>query len=257
MLVLIGLGLSDEKDLSLRAIEEAKKADKTYIELYTTAWFGNLKNLEELIGKKIEVLKRKDLEESSERILNEAKEKNLVIFVGGDPLVATTHSALLLEARKKGIKTKVIHNSSIISAIAETGLHLYKFGPCVTIPFPEKTKGKLPESVYEIIKMNKSRGLHTLCLLDIDAEENKLMSVKEAIEILLRLEEERRENVINEKEKIVVFSKAGSENAKIFFDALKNFKEKEVGLPAVIIILGLLHFTEKEFLETISSFLPY
>jgi len=151
----------------------------------------------------------------------------------------------------------VIHNSSIISAIAETGLHLYKFGPCVTIPFPEKTKGKLPESVYEIIKMNKSRGLHTLCLLDIDAEENKLMSVKEAIEILLRLEEERRENVINEKEKIVVFSKAGSENAKIFFDALKNFKEKEVGLPAVIIILGLLHFTEKEFLETISSFLPY
>jgi len=101
MLVLIGLGLSDEKDLSLRAIEEAKKADKTYIELYTTAWFGNLKNLEELIGKKIEVLKRKDLEESSERILNEAKEKNLVIFVGGDPLVATTHSATSRSKKKR------------------------------------------------------------------------------------------------------------------------------------------------------------
>jgi diphthine synthase len=255
MLVLIGLGLSDEKDLSLRAIEEAKNSDKAYIELYTTAWFGDIKNLEEMVGKKIEVLKRKDLEENSERILNEAKEKNLVIFVGGDPLVATTHSALLLEARKKGIKTKVIHNSSIISAIAETGLHLYKFGPCITIPFPEKTKGKLPESVYEVIKMNKARGLHTLCLLDI-AEENKLMSVKEAVEILLELEGKRREGVISEGEKIVIFSKAGSEDAKIFFDTLKNLKEKEVALPAVVIIPSLLHFTEKEFLEAISSSLP-
>jgi len=145
MLVLIGLGLFDEKDLSLRGIEEAKKANKVYIELYTTAWFGDLEKLEEIIGKKIKVLKRKDLEENSGKILEEAKTQDIAIFVGGDPLVATTHSALILEARKRGIKTEVIHNSSIFSAIAETGLHIYKFGSCVTIPFLEKTRGKLPE----------------------------------------------------------------------------------------------------------------
>ncbi|MEM5773026.1 MAG: diphthine synthase [Candidatus Aenigmatarchaeota archaeon] len=253
MLVLIGLGLFDEKDLSLRGIEEAKKAEKAYLELYTTAWFGDIKRLEEIVGKKIEILKRKDLEESSDKILEEAKAQDIAILVGGDPLVATTHSALLLEAKKKEIKTKVIHNSSIISAIAETGLHIYKFGPCVTIPFPEKTKGKLPESIYETIKMNKAHGLHTLCLLDIDAEENRLMSVKEALEILFNIEEMRREGVISLEEKIVVFSRAGSKDAKIFFEQIKDLMKTEVKLPAVLIIPGLLHFTEKEFLETITS----
>jgi diphthine synthase len=256
MLKLIGLGLFDERDLSLRAIEEAKSASKAYIELYTTAWFGSMKNLGELIGKKIEILKRKDLEENSAKILNEAKEKDVVIFVGGDPLIATTHSSLILEARKQNIGTKIIHNSSIVSATAETGLHIYKFGPSVTIPFLEKTKGKLPESVYDVIKINKARGLHTLCLLDIDAEEEKLMSVREAIEILFSLEEARKEGVISPEEKAVVFSRAGSNKPNIFFEKLKSLFEKEIESPAVIIIPGLLHFTEKEFLEAISSSLP-
>ncbi len=46
MLTLIGLGLFDEKDLTLKGLEEAKNADKLYVELYTSYWHGNLKNLE-------------------------------------------------------------------------------------------------------------------------------------------------------------------------------------------------------------------
>ncbi|MEM5879227.1 MAG: diphthine synthase [Candidatus Aenigmatarchaeota archaeon] len=256
MLVFIGLGLFDEKDLSLRGIEEAKRAKKAYLELYTTAWFGNIKKLEEIFGKKVEILKRKDLEENSDRVLEEAKAQDIAILVGGDPLVATTHSALILEARKRGIKTKVIHNSSIASAIAETGLHLYKFGPSVTIPFPDKTKGRLPESVYETIKMNKERGLHTLCLLDIDAEENKLMGVKEALEILLKIERARKDGIIKLNERIVVFSRAGSEENKIFFGEIKDLMKIEIKPPSVLIIPGLLHFTEKEFLSVMTSSFP-
>lgn len=253
MLTLIGLGLHDEKDMSLRGLEEAKKADKVYLELYTTIWFGDVKKLEDMIGKKIEILKRKDLEENLEKILKEAKENKIVILVGGDPLVATTHSALITGARKNDVKVKIIHNSSIISAIAESGLHIYKFGPCVTIPFPEKTKGKLPESVYNIIKMNKARGLHTLCLLDLDMEDNKIMSVKEGLEILLKIEEMRKEDVIKLKEKVVVLSMIGSENSKIFFEEVEELLRKDIKLPAVIIFPGILHFTEKEFLDLISS----
>jgi len=247
MLILAGLGLFDEKDLTIREIEEAKKADKVFIELYTSKWYGSLENLEKTIGKKVEILKRKDLEESSDEVLKQAKTQDVVIFVPGDPMIATTHNSLIQQARKLGIKTKVIHNASIISAIGETGLHIYKFGPSVTIPFSEKTKGKLPESVYDVIKMNRARGLHTLCLLDVVDE--KTMEPKEAIEILLNLENARKENVIKEDLGIVIFSKAGSEEAKIVFDSIKNLRGKSFDVPAVIIIPGILHFTEREFLS--------
>jgi diphthine synthase len=248
MLILAGLGLYDEKDLSLREIEEAKSSDKIFIELYTSKWHGNLKNLEKILGKKVEVLERKDLEENFQRILELAKNKKVILFVQGDALVQTTHSSLILEAKKQAIETKVIHNASIISAIAETGLHPQKFGTYVTIPFLERTKGKLPESVYEVIKMNKARGLHTLCLLDVLAEENRYMEPKEGLKILLEIEKKRKERIISEEEEVVIFSKAGSEKPLIVFGKIKDLIKKEVEIPAVIIIPGILHFTEKEFL---------
>jgi len=250
MLNLIGLGLNDEKDLTLKGIELTKAADKCYIELYTSYWHGNTKNLEKLIGKKIEILQRKDLEENSNKILEEAKNKNIVIFVQGDPQVQTTHSALITEAKKLGIKTRVIHNASIISAIAETGLHPQKFGPYVTIPFPEKTKGKLPESVYEIIKMNKTRGLHTLCLLDVAGEESKYLLSTEAMEILLEIENKRKEDVFTEDTGVIVFARAGSEKPLLAYGKVKDLIKKEIKeIPAVLIIPGILHFTEKECLS--------
>ena len=247
MLILAGLGLFDQKDLTIREIEEAKKADKAFIELYTSKWHGSLENLKKLIGKKIEILTRKDLEENSDKILTQAKTQNVIIFVPGDPMIATTHTSLIQQARKLGIKTKIIHNASIVSAIGETGLHIYKFGPSVTIPFPEKTKGKLPESVYDVIKMNKARGLHTLCLLDVIDE--RAMEPKEAIEILLELENLRKENIIKKDSGIIVFSKAGSDEEKIVFDSIENLRGKSFDVPAVIIIPGILHFTEREFLS--------
>lgn len=253
-ILFIGLGLFDEKDLTLRGMEEAKKADKVFIELYTGKWHGSLKKLEKMIGKQIQVLKRKDLEEESYKLLEQAKTQKIAIFVQGDPLIATTHTSLILEARKLGIKTRIIHNSSIVSAIGETGLHIYRFGPSVTIPFPEKTKGKLPESAYDLIKMNKARGLHTLCLLDVIGEENKFMSPKEAMKTLLEIENKRKEGVFTKETEVVVFARAGSEKPLIVYGKVKNFMDKDFGEPpAVLIVPGILHFTEKEYLEKIQA----
>lgn len=247
-LTLIGLGLYSELDLSLRTVEEAKNSDKIYIELYTSKWHGNLKNLEKMIGKGIVELKRKDLEENSNNIVEESKTKKVIILVQGDPLVQTTHSSLLLEAKKLGIEIKVIHNASILSAIGETGLHVQRFGCYVTIPFPEKTKGKQPESVFETIRENKKRELHTLCLLDVIAEENKYMTVKEGLDIFLL------GKVINDEEKIVVFARAGSNKPLVIYDTVNNLIKKEIlDIPTVIIIPGKLHFTEKEYLELIKN----
>jgi diphthine synthase len=251
MLYFISIGLSDEKDMSLKALETARSCDLLFVEFYTTKLNTTKEKLEELIGKEIKVLSRADLEENYQKILDEAKTKKVGLLVGGDAFVATTHSALALEARKQGIEVKVIHGSSIVSSIAETGLHIYKFGAIVTIPFRERTKGKLPISVYNVIKENFERGLHTLCLLDIDVEKNKLMSVNEAVTILIELEKKLGGGVLRSDKKVVVFSKAGSEEQVIIYDTLDSLREKDFEKPAVIIIPGKLHFVEREFLENL------
>jgi diphthine synthase len=250
MLTLIGLGLYDEKDLTLRGIEVAQAAKKAYVELYTSKWHGSLKNLEKLVGKKIKILNRKDLEENSKKILDEAKKQSIVIFVPGDPLVATTHTTLIMDAKAAGIKVSIIHNASIVSAIAESGLHIYKFGPMVTVPFPEKTKNKLPESIYETIKTNKARGLHTLCLLDVVDEEKKYMMPAQAVKILLELEDKRKEGVFTGDVEIVILGKVGSKKISMFFAKASDIDSLELCDPQfVLIIPGVLHFTEKDYIE--------
>lgn len=250
MLSLIGLGLWNGKDLTLKGIDRAKNSDVVYIELYTSKWYGNVKKLEDIISKKIKVLKRKYLEEESDIILKEAEDKNVVLFIPGDPLVATTHISLISDARKKGIDVEIIHNASIYSAIAEVGFHIYSFGATATIPFPEKTGGKLPKSVYRTLKMNKMNGLHTLLLLDVIAEKNKYMTPNGGMKIMLETEEKVNDDIFTEDTEIVVFARAGSEKPLIVYGKVKNLLNKDFGKPPfVIIVPGQMHFTEKEYLE--------
>lgn len=244
MLSLIGLGLFDEKDLTIRGLERAMNADKVYAEFYTSRWHGDVKKLEKIIGKEIEIVDRKDLEEESDKIVEEAKNKKVVVFVLGDPLVATTHTSLLSEARKAGIKTEVVHNASIYSAVAETGLHLYKFGRTVTIPFPEKTEST--DTLADAIEKNMKMGLHTLLLLDVISEKKKYMRPEEGIKILLKVGEE----FFTEDTEIIVFARAGGDRPLIVFGKAKDLVKKDPGEPPfVMIIPEKLHFTEKEYLE--------
>ena len=184
------------------------------------------------------------MEEKSEKILEEAKNTKIVVFILGDPLIATTHTSLILEAKKKRIETKIIHNASIYSTIGETGLHVYKFGSTISIPFPEKTGGELPTSLCDKIKQNQRRGLHTLLLLDVDSEKNRYMTPNEGMKILLRMK------AITDETEIVVFARAGSEKPLIMYGKTKELIKKDFGEPPfVMIIPGKLHFTEKEYLE--------
>jgi len=250
MLTLIGLGLWNEEDIVLRGFRKARNADTVYIEFYTSKWHGNIKKLERMIGKEIKILNREDLEEKSSEFLEEAKDKKVVLFVPGDPLVATTHSSLLTDAKKRGIKTEIIHNASIYSAIAETGLHIYRFGVTITIPFPEKTSDQLPLSTYERIRVNKKRDLHTLLLLDVISEKERYMEPNEGMQVLLNAEEKMGKDVFTEDTEIVVFSRAGSENPLIIFGKVKDLINKGFGEPPFVIILpARLHFSESEYLE--------
>jgi diphthine synthase len=238
MLYLIGLGLNDEKDLTLKAIETAKKCE-CFTELYTSVWKGSLENLKEIIRKDIKVLNRKDLEENLELFIEKAKNNDVALFVPGDPLAATTHIDIVYEAKRKKIPVKIIHNASIFSAIGEAGLQLYKYGKTATIPLNGKLK-----NVKDTIKRNKKLGLHTLLLLDVDRENNIFMKVSDALKLLLK------KKIVKETDQLIAFSNAGG-NSKIYYDSVRGLKTKEIENPSVLIIPGKLHFREKDFLEVI------
>ncbi len=236
MLYLIGLGLNDEKDLTLKAVEIARKCD-CYCELYTSVWHGTLEGLKAVLGRKVTLLKRKDIEDDQDIILTKAKKEDVALFMPGDPLAATTHIDLVYEARRRKIPVGIVHNASIFSVIGETGLQLYKFGKTATVPM----SGRL-ENVKTTLKENKKLGLHTLLLLDIDHETGIHMTVKDAVQMLLKAK------LAKDYDQIVAFSNK-SETSEIYYLIAKEFLTKPVSLPAVIIIPGKLHFREKDYLE--------
>src|SRR3989344_7537979 len=109
-LYFIGIGLNDEKDISLKGLELVKKADFVYLENYTSKLNCNLNYLEELYGKKIILADRKLVEMDAEKtILKQAKDQEVAFLVVGDVFSATTHMDLYLRAKKLGIKTRIIH----------------------------------------------------------------------------------------------------------------------------------------------------
>jgi len=252
MLYLIGLGLFDEKDLTLRGLEQLKESDYVYAELYTSFFHGDLQRLEALCGKKITVLKRADLEEHPEdTVLKHAGEKTVSLLVAGDPMVATTHVDLALRARAKGAAVKVIHSSSVYSAVAETGLQIYKFGKTTSVVYPEKSY--FPESPYDALKENRERGLHTLCLLDVKAEEDRYMTVAEAVGILFEIEKKRRQGVFTGDTLCVGVSRLGGDTL-IKAGKAQDVLNADFGKPPhALIVPGKLHYLEEEALKAFSG----
>jgi len=245
----VSIGLADEKDMSIRALEIAKRAHVVFWENYTQPLETTKKKLETIIGKEVVPLTRKDIEEGYGEILSLAKDKEVALLVGGDAFCATTHTTLRLEALRRGIETKVVHSSSIFSAIGETGLHIYKFGAVATIPFPERTGGKLPKSVYEVALKNFKNGFHTLFLLDIDLETNRFLSVKDAFKILKELEKSERNGLFNNDTKWVVVSRLGFKDQIIAYGTIGKLVRLEFKPPSSIILPAKLHFTEEEYLK--------
>lgn len=128
------------------------------------------------------------VEEKAHQFLSEALDAHVAFLVVGDPFGyamsslffffaiswlltfwflnfhrATTHTDLVVRAKKMGIDVQIVHNASVMNAIGICGLQLYRYGETVSIPFFTDTWR--PDSFYEKIKKNRMMGLHTLCLL--------------------------------------------------------------------------------------------
>ncbi|SCG86054.1 diphthine synthase [Methanobacterium congolense] len=256
MLYFIGLGLYDAGDISMKGAEALKNVDTIYAEFYTARLFGtNISTLEEMLGVEITILTREQVEEENIP-LKEAEKKDVAFVSAGDPLIATTHSDLMIEARKKGIKTRVIHSSSILSAAPGiAGLQAYKFGKVTTIPFPEENY--FPHSPYLAVKENMDSKLHTLVLLDIRAHEDRYMTANQGLEYLMRVESERGENLISGDTLAVVIARAGADKPVVRADKIEKLLNEDFGGPLhCLMIPGDLHFMEAEALVVLGGAPP-
>ncbi len=254
MFYLVGLGLFDEKDISLKGLECLKKADKVYAEFFTSHLFGSsLDKIEDLISKKIEVLVRNEVEEEH-KFIDESKNMDVALITGGDPLIATTHSEFIVQCARKGIEYEVIHASSILSsAPAISGLQGYKFGKVTTIPFPDYNF--YPKSPYIAIEENLKSNLHTLVLLDIQAHNNRYMTINQGLEYLMNINDSLDyEGLINYESLAIGIARVGSSDVVVKAGLISDLIEYDFGGPLhCIVIPADLHIVEAEYLVDVAG----
>lgn len=139
VLYLIGLGLYDERDITLRGLDAVRGCARVYLEAYTSILLCDKAKLEALYEKEVVVADREMVENDADLILEGADEADVAFLVVGDPFGATTHTDLQLRAREKGIEVRVVHNASVMNAVGACGLQLYRFGEAVSIVFFTET----------------------------------------------------------------------------------------------------------------------
>ncbi|HTY47631.1 MAG TPA: diphthine synthase [Methanomassiliicoccales archaeon] len=247
-LVFVGLGLGTVQDMSLRALEELKSCDLVFGEFYTSKLIdSDVKALEALIGKRIKMLERAEVEEGEE-VVEEARSKRVAFVTAGDTMAATTHVDLRLHAIELGIATRLVHGVSIFTACASAlGLQPYKFGRTITLPFAEKNF--LPSSPYENILENNRRGLHSLILLDIRESEGRYMSAAEGVRWLLDAEKRIGGGLMRDDTLVCMAARVGSSSERLLAGPAKEMAQVDMGPPLHALVLpGKLHFMEAEAL---------
>ncbi|HEX2022898.1 MAG TPA: diphthine synthase, partial [Candidatus Thermoplasmatota archaeon] len=252
-LTFVGLGLWDQKDVSLRGLEAIRAADVVYGEWYT-AFLGGAApdDLVAFYGRPVEWLTRDPLEKG-DAILEAARAKDVVLLAVGDSMTATTHVDLRVRAQRMGIPTRVVHGASIATAAAGLlGLFSYKFGRATTVVYPEGNY--FPTSPYDVIRDNRARGLHTLALLDLRAAEGRHMSASEGAALLLRMERERAEGVLAPETEAYALARAGSPQPVVARGTLEALSQADLGPPLhTLVVPGKLHFVEEEAVQALAE----
>jgi diphthine synthase len=254
MLFFIGLGLYDERDISVKGLDIVKRADLVYAEFYTSRLMGaSIERLEEFYGRDVIPLSREDVEVDP-AWLYKARSNDVAFLVGGDPMISTTHLDLRLRALDMGIETRIIHASTILPAVSGlTGLQNYRFGRSTSIPFPyiARERRVVPETPYKVAMENRRLNLHTLLYLDLQGD--RCMTVNDGIEILLEVDREEGDGRLGSMLGVGI-ARAGSEDALVKADSLENLLHHQFGGPLHILVIPAgLHFMEGRALMTLAG----
>lgn len=248
MLYLAGLGLCSS-DIPSRTLE-ILRGKELYIESYTSFIPDEtIALIKRTTGNDLIKLSRSDLEERVIELIKKARSKEIVLLVGGDPLIATTHKIILNEAKKQGVDIEVLHAPSILSAaIGESGLDFYRFGQIITIPrWSEHYK---PISFYEIIEGNAKRGLHSLLLLDYDSDKRSSLQPAQAIDILMSAEMHYKSGIVNEGTNIIVLHNISLDDKLVKYVSLDEARSLSFDYgPTLVMLPGKLSEIELETLK--------
>jgi diphthine synthase len=248
MLTFIGLGLYDERSITVRGRDALARADDVFAEFYTSRLAGAaLADLEATHGVDIEVRDRAGVEQNPAPIFDAAAGGEAAFLTAGDPMISTTHVDLRLRAADRGIATRVIHGTTAQTAASSlTGLQNYRFGKATTLPFERSHGGDgVPESVLDTVAANRERGLHTLVYLDIDRENGEYMAGDHAARLL---------SAAGEDGLAVVVGQAGSDDPTVAADRLPSLGDRSFGPPLHLLVLpGDLHPLERDALEALAG----
>lgn len=272
MLYLVGLGLGDAKDITVKGLEIVKQSKRVYLEAYTSILTVGKEALENFYGRQLILADRELVESESDKILEDSEKDDIAFLVVGDPFGATTHTDLVLRAHQKGMPYKVVHNASIMNAIGCCGLQLYNFGETVSIVYwNENWK---PESFYDKICSNKEKGMHTLCLLDIKVKEQTIenlmkgrkiyeppryMSAGQAAEQLLEIIRNRKDKgqqelAVDEDSICLGVARVGSESQTICTSTIKGIALCNLGGPLhSLVVPGHMHPIELDMLKLFTT----
>ena len=80
-LYFIGIGLNDEKDITVKGLEAVKKCDAVYLENYTSVLQVPVKKLEQLYGKKIMLADRELVEKKQKQQYSKMQKKKILLFL--------------------------------------------------------------------------------------------------------------------------------------------------------------------------------
>jgi len=253
MFYLIGIGLKPGH-LTSEAKEAITKCNQVFLDTYTSAYAeGIIEELKGIVGKEIIALDRKGIEEGFFPVLKAAKEdgEDIALLVFGNALSATTHIQLLLDAKKLGLKAMVLPGISIFDFVGSTGLDQYRFGRSCTIVAPKENYA--PESFYDVIESNFNAGMHSFCLLDIDAEKNYKMTVAEALSILAKIEKKQGKDILQKATLIGLYA-LGSAKQKVMSADLEKMQRSSFALfPQSLVIASSLTNKEKEALGDLNG----
>jgi diphthine synthase len=230
-------------------VAAVKEAAAAFADDYTALLeAATLQFLEQARGGPIPRLGRKAIEEGGEILRAAAAPGGAALIVPGDPMAATTHVALRLEAARRKIPVRLLFAPSIThTAFSEAGLQHYKAGRTVSLPYPET--GFAPTSPFARIAENRAAGLHTLVLLDIKAEEGRLMTAGEGLGLLMEAKDTEGRLLFGPRLLAVAVARAGESDCLVRAGAAGRIAKLEMGPPMhCLIVPGALHFEEREAL---------
>ena len=80
------------------------------------------------------------------------------------------------------------------------------------------------------------------------------MTANEGIDLLLKMEEKHKENIITEENVVCVVARAGSLEPIVIADTIKDIIDRDFGPPLhTLVIPGKLHFMEVEAIQILAQ----